>query len=142
MPVADVVLDLPPGWSRADRPAPGVLLLGLEPGAGQPFRANLVVTADDLGPLDLRGWQLQTDAALPRALEGYALLDLEHVQVDGRPGVRRLASHVVRGRAVVLEQWAVVSGPLGWTLSATVPALAWPSAETGLADVVAGWHVP
>ena len=133
-------LRLPEGWTQLDAEDPSVLLVAVEPDDGQPFRSNLVVTAGSLGGLTLRDWQVGSDASLPRALTDYLLLDLEHVEVDGHPGVRRLAHHSAGGAAVTLEQWATVVDDVGWTLTATVPTMAWAAAQPEVAEVAAGWR--
>jgi hypothetical protein len=84
------------------------------------FRANLVLTIDDLAGASFRDWQTGADQLLPKQLQAYQLIDLERRPVAGRPGGRRLAQHVVDGvTPVTLEQWFTMVGPYGYTLSAS-----------------------
>jgi hypothetical protein len=78
---------------------------------------------------------------LPRALGDYLLVDLERVEIDGHPGGRRLAHHVDEaGRALTLEQWFVLDGDRGWTLTATVDTLRYDELADTCATAAAGWR--
>lgn len=135
-------LAVPDGWEVADEPYPGVPLLLLAP-ADDGFRMNVLLTEDRLDPgTTLRDWQLGTDLLLARTLNDYLLIDLEHVELGGHPGVRRLAAYVAEGgHAVTTEQWAVLAGRSGWTLTATVATMAYPSAREILAEIAAGVRI-
>ena len=88
------------------------------PAAG--FRANLVLSVVPT-TLDFRQWQVNTDLLLPQVLTDYLLLDLERLPVAGRPGGRRLARHVSpAGVDLTMEQWFVLVGGAGITVTATV----------------------
>jgi len=133
---------LPAGWERVDDPGPGVAVVAVEPETGLGFRANVVVTVDDLpAGLDLHSWQAATEEVLPRALQDYLLLDLEHTQSAGRPVVRRLAHHLVEGSgAVTMEQWASAADGRGFTITASVATLAYDSLADLFAEIAAGWR--
>lgn len=137
-------LPLPGGWERAEDPRPGVAVVAAEPTSDLGFRANVVVTVDDLpADMDLHSWQAATDTMLPRALQDYLLLDLEHAELGGRPVVRRLAHHLVVGSgAVTMEQWASTSGGTGYTLTASVATMGYDSLADGFAEIAAGWQPP
>jgi hypothetical protein len=129
---------LPPaGWEVLPDPPPGAVWAArepLDPTDPERFRANLVLTADDIGTLSFRDWQAGTDELLPRMLDDYLVVDLERLELDGRPGGRRLAHHAgPTGEALTMEQWFVLAGSSGHTLTATVET--WRYDE--LADVCA-----
>ena len=135
---------VPAGWDKVARPRPGTLWTAVEPvDLEQPgrFRSNLVLTRDDLGGLTFRDWQVASDQVLPRMLQDFVLVDLERLDLDGRPGGRRLAHHVDQAaRALTMEQWFVADGDLGWTLTATVETLSYDALADALAEVAASWR--
>ena len=135
-------LPLPVGWEQVEDPRPGVAIVAVEPATELGFRANVVVTVDDLpADLDLHGWQAATDEMLPRALKDYLLLDLEHTEVTGRPVVRRLAHHLVEGSgAVTMEQWATTADRRGFTITTSVATMAYDSLADVFAQIAAGWQ--
>lgn len=115
-------------------------LVALEPEhdgtAAVGFRANLVVTVDEVGEQPFDAWQRGTDQILDQSLQGWVLLDLERLEVDGHPAVRRLGTYLAPdGPPVTLEQWAILRDSTGFTCSVTVATSAWPF----LADQVAAW---
>lgn len=131
---------VPEGWDVLTDVDSTTVLVAVEPdhpgsrAAG--FRANLVVTVDDVGELSFDAWQRGTDQIIDASSQGWVLLDLERLEVDGHPAVRRLGTYLPAGSPpVTLEQWAVLRGSTGLTLSATVATGAW----AGLADQVAAW---
>lgn len=134
-PGTGCVVPMPPGWDRLEDPQPGVAVIAREPEAPAGFRANLVVTVDELPDgLDLDGWQADSDRMLREELRNYYLLDREQMRLAGRPAVRRLAHHAASDTGpVTMEQWAMVAGSKGFTLTASVATLAYDS----LADVFA-----
>jgi hypothetical protein len=101
------------------------------------FHANLVVAAQALGDgPDDGDVAARTDRALAaHALElsNVHLLDRDDAWVGGVPGVRTLLHHNAGGRAVVVEQWRLVRDGLGWELSASCPALDYPTIGARLA---------
>ena len=135
---------VPQGWDKVARPPAGAVWAAVEPvDLARPdrFRANLVLTCDDLGGLTFRDWQVGSDEVLPTMLEDYLLVDLEHLDVDGLPGGRRLAHHVDQtARALTMEQWFVADGGRGWTLTATVETWSYDELAGELAGVAAAWR--
>lgn len=147
-------MGVPAGWERLDDPADPVVVLAIEPtlpeGAGVGFRANLVVSRDALPEgIDLDQWQAGTEQLLGRALTEYQVLDLERLQIEARPMIRRLAHHrSPDGHSVTLEQWATLgrgqqSDPWdGWTLSCSVATVAYDAMADALVDLAQAWHPP
>jgi len=135
-------LPLPAAWEQVEDPRPGVAVVAVEPETGLGFRANVVVSVDDLpGDLDLHSWQAATEEMLPRALNDYLLLDLEHTEVGDRPVVRRLVHHLVEGSgAVTMEQWATMAERRGITITTSVATLAYDSLADLFAHIAAGWQ--
>lgn len=112
-----------------------------EPDDSGRFRANAVLTCDDATNMSFRDWQVATDEVLPRALDDYLVIDLEKVEVDGRPGGRRLAHHVDGdGRALTMEQWFVLEGDRGWTLTATCETWSYDDLAEAFAALAATWR--
>lgn len=145
--MADVLLAaprVPKGWDRVARPHAGTVWAAVQPvDLDQPdrFRANLVLTCDALGGLTFRDWQVGSDEVLPRMLQDFLLVDLERLEVDGRPGGRRLAHHVDQvARALTMEQWFVADDDRGWTLTATVETWSYDELADELAEVAAAWR--
>ncbi|RKS75440.1 hypothetical protein CLV35_1906 [Motilibacter peucedani] len=118
-----VRLVVPDGWEPAADGSTGAAL-ALEPERpGRGFRASLVLTVEST-PLSFRDWQVAADQVLPQLLADYLVLDLERLPVAGLPGGRRLARHVTaEGADVTMEQWAVLAGGLGITLTGSVETL-------------------
>jgi hypothetical protein len=135
-PAAGFSLPLPAEWERIEDAQPGVPLIAVEPEHGGGFRANVVVTIDELpSGLDLDGWQAGAEEGLPDALQGYLLLDREHLVVGGRDAIRRLAHHAMPDRgSITMEQWTLVSEGRGITLTASAATLEY----DGLAATFAG----
>ena len=134
-------LTAPPGWEVHDRPAAGARLVVVEPAGPALFRANLVVTAVPAGGLSFRDWQAGSDEILARALDDYLLIDLERLEVDGRPGGRRLAHHAgPGGEALTMEQWFTLVDDVGHTLTATVDTARYDELADLLATTAAGWR--
>ncbi len=133
----DVLTDLPEGltWAaREARPADG-------PGTPDPFLANLVLTEVSSGGLDFRDWQAGTDELLPRVLDDYLLVDLERLEVGGRPGGRRLAHHAgPNGEALTMEQWFTLVDGIGHTLTATIDTWRYDELADLCASVARSWR--
>ena len=135
----------PHGWEPVDTGLGGVAAVvePVDPTAPEAFRASLTLSVEQLGDADLRTWQASAEAAAASGLLDHRVLDREHTDVAGRPGGRRLAHHVTpSGAAVVLEQWFVVAGGAGWTLSATVDTARYDLLADELALSAAAWVVP
>jgi len=137
-PRTGLSIGLPGDWDMQVDPQPSVALVVVEPRTDDSFRANLVVTTDELPDgLDLRLWQEGTDELLPQALHEYVLLDLEDVELAGLPARRRLAHHTVEsGAAVTMQQWAAVRGREGVTVTTTVETMELASTAAMFAAVV------
>ena len=141
-PVAGFALVLPPGWEAVRDPQPGVGMIALEPPDRGRFRTNLVVTVEDVGGLAFEDWQLGCDELLPRTLLDYQLLDLERLDDERGPGVRRLAQHSAGGTCwVTLEQWVALVGSTGVTLSATVETARYDAGADEIATIAASLDV-
>lgn len=123
-PAAGFGVRLPEGWERADD-TPGVALVTVEPDQGARFRSNVVVTTEQL-PRDttLEAWGQGSDELLDQVLHRYLRLDDEPVEIGGLPARRTLAHHTSEdGFAVTMEQWMLVTGGRGYTLTASVGTL-------------------
>lgn len=134
-PVAGFSMPVPPGWERVEDPQPGIALITVEPVGAVDFRANMVVTVEDL-PIgyDLERWQAEAERMLPGQLPNLALLDRELIAADAGPVLRRLAHYVADDTgSVTMEQWATVADGIGYTLTASIATLSYDS----LADVFA-----
>ncbi len=117
-------LPLPSEWEQEPDPRPGVALIAVEPDRGPWFRANAVVTREQLPPgMDLATWQRHAAAYLPQVLADFILLDAEDLVLCGRPARRTLAHHCADAGAVTMEQWATVAHGVGYTLTASVATL-------------------
>ena len=134
----------PSGWDAMRSAPPTTLWAAVEPldlDTPGRFRANVVLTCDDTTGMSFRDWQAATDEVLPRALGDYLVIDLEKLQVDGRPGGRRLAHHVDdAGRALTLEQWFTLDGDRGWTLTATCETWSYDELAEDLAAMASAWR--
>ena len=137
-------LRAPEGWEVLGEPPPGIAWVAREPAYAEDperFRANLVLTVHPTGGLRFRDWQAGTDELLPRMLDDYLVVDLEKLPVGGLPGGRRLAHHAgPRGEALTMEQWFVLVGDLGHTLTATVETWRYDELADVCAAVAAGWR--
>jgi len=148
-----MTLPLPTTWERADDPAPGLLLVAIEP-EREPdddpgFRANLVVTLDRLDDgLDLDDWQAGTERLFPTTLGDYLVLDLERMDLSGVRAIRRLAHHrTEQNSSVTMEQWTTVlpdaeGRPAGWTLTASVATMQYSSLADLFGHAAGGWRPP
>lgn len=135
-------VELPEG-SEVREDTDGVALLALEPVRDAGFRSNLAITVDALEPdvpLDR-----YTDAALElqdRTLHDFVLLDRGHALVGGRPATRTLAHHDLDGLALCIEQWRLVDGRDGWTVTATAWALDYDEVADALAAGAESLELP
>lgn len=139
-----VPLAVPAGWEVLANPAEGITWVArepAEPAAPQRFRANLVLTAVPTGGLDFREWQRGTDELLPQVLDDFLLVDLERIDVVGRPGGRRLAHHAgPQGEALTMEQWFTLVDGVGHTLTATVETWRYDELADLCARAARTWH--
>ncbi|QSB15717.1 hypothetical protein JQS43_05095 [Natronosporangium hydrolyticum] len=126
-PSAAFMLSLPEQWERIED-IEGVALVAVEPPRGPWFRANVVVTIGQIEPgAPVTDWQDETLELLRQTLQEFVLIDVADGELAGAPARRTLAHHTIEDEeavnAVVIEQWAVVAGGLGFTLTASVAAL-------------------
>lgn len=130
-------VDLPEAWEVRVDPRADVAVVALDPVVDDwGFRTNVLVTLDQLDRgLTLAAWQEGAERMLGEVLEEYLLLDLEDVHIGQRAGIRRLAHHNAEGRAITMEQWTVLDGRRGFTLTASVSTLAYPRVTATLARI-------
>lgn len=123
-PEAGFSLPLPDGWERAED-TPGVALVAVEPERDGRFRSNVVVTIEQLPPgTTLQAWEEGGDALLPRMLDRYLRLDDDRVGLGEHQARRTLAHHTTaEGHAVTMQQWTLVAGACGYTLTASTRTL-------------------
>jgi hypothetical protein len=117
----------PDDWdATSDTPAP-IAAIALEPLDGQPFRASMVLTIDELPDgLDLNRWQKGAEIMRAQRSDDWLLIDLERLAVAGRPGARRLGTFAAPGGlSVTIEQWMTVIEGHGVTLTTTSATLAY-----------------
>jgi hypothetical protein len=116
-------LEAPAGWE----PVPGVEGVALalrepdEPTSG--FRANVTVTAERAAAADVEGY---TDGALAtqdELLDSHRTIDRSADRLGELACTRTLGHHDHSGHAVVIGQWRVVDGGVGWTVTASCAAL-------------------
>lgn len=118
----------------------GVPLTAVDDGPG--FRTNAVLTYSRLPDgMGFEDWQRTSDQLLPSTLHDFLLLDLERLDVAGRPGARRLAHHASKeNESLTMEQWVTLVGSTGITLTLTCATLRYVELEpvlTALASSLA-----
>jgi hypothetical protein len=125
-PTIGFTIALPAGWELIDD-VPGVALIAMEPARDGWFRSNVVVTVEHLAPgTELEQWAVAADGLLERALHRYLWLDDELVEIDGHRTRRTLSHHTMpENQAVTMEQWALVEGCSGYTLTASAGTIAY-----------------
>lgn len=138
-------LQVPTGWEQLVDPRADTALVVVEPDHGMGFRANIVVTVDDLPDgLDFISWQASVEPMLEHSLGDYLLLDLERLDDDtGGPSTRRLLHHVVEESGpVTAEQWSSARGRTGYTVTCSVATPAYDSLADVLTEVGHSWRLP
>jgi hypothetical protein len=142
--VAGFELPVPAGWERTED-IEGCALVAVEPPRGDPhLRANIVVTLERVLPQEsLADWSERSLAALGESLNEVRLLDVEALEVGGRPA-RRALSHYRHGDVggVNLEQWLVLAGGLGCVVSCSTAALEYDDLFDLMHAVGEGLRVP
>ena len=135
-------VELPEG-SEVHEDVDAAVLLALEPMRDAGFRANIAITLDALeGDVELDRF---TDAALEvqdRLLHDFVVLDRGYAPVGGRPATRTLGHHDLDGLALCVEQWRLVDGRDGWTLTATSWALDYDEVADALAASAESLELP
>jgi hypothetical protein len=136
------------GWQLEPDPLTGVDAIAVEPTDPQQplrFHSNLVLTGSFTGGLCFSDWQNGTEELLPRMLDDYLLVDLEHLDGNGNgnPAGRRLAHHTgPGGQALTMEQWFTQIDDVGYTLTATVETVRYDELADILATAAASWTPP
>lgn len=135
-------LEVPDGWEVQGDDVEADTVVVIEPDLGQGFRANLVLSVVGNGDLDFAQWQDLSEQGLPRALDGYLLLDRCRAEVAGTPGGRRLAHYTTPdGVPVTMEQWFTALDGSGHTLTATAPDLRYAELSELWSTVAASWQI-
>lgn len=138
-PTAGFTIPLPREWETVTD-IDGVALIAVEPSRGDRwFRANLVLTIEELARgADLADWQRQAVGLMRQGLPEFHLIDLAETTLAGYPARRTLFHHRAESgsvaAAVATEQWTLVVGGLGYTITTSMAALEYDE----LADVFAG----
>jgi hypothetical protein len=133
-------LRLPDRWERVENQG-GVALIAAEPDRDPWFRANAVVTIEQMPtPTDLAGWHENSMTLLRQMLDEFLLLDVEDLEIGGLPARRTLAHHRSDARQIIhsvtFEQWALLSGDrLGYTLTASVATLEYDELADGFTEM-------
>jgi len=124
-PSAAFELPLPAEWERAEN-VEGCALLAVEPPREDShFRANVVVTIEQLEQgAELEQWAERSLAALRESLDRLRVIDLDASEIGGLPA-RRALTHYLHGEfgGVNLEQWSLADGGLGFVVSCSTAAL-------------------
>lgn len=118
-------LPLPFGWEWVEN-VDGCALVCREPASDdEHLRPTVVVTVERLGESEsLDAWASRSLEALGETLHRHRLIDLEPVEVGGRPAQRALSHYVNRMYGgVCVEQWLVPVGSMGYVVSCTTAAL-------------------
>jgi hypothetical protein len=137
-PTAGFTIPLPSTWERAEN-AEGVALVAVEPERLPWFRANVVVTIEQLpADMGLADWADTGLVQLDRILQGFLLLDVEGTEVGGRPARRTLAHHTTDTGAITMEQWILTEATLGYTVTASVGTLEYDDLADLFTTVAAG----
>jgi hypothetical protein len=124
-PSAGFELPLPAEWERAEN-VQGCALVAVEPPREDPhFRANVVVTIEQLEQDDqLEPWAERSLDALRESLDRLRVIDLDASEVGGL-SARRALTHYLHGQfgGINLEQWSLVHCGLGFVVSCSTAAL-------------------
>lgn len=128
-------LALPEG-SEIREDLDGLALVAIEPAdPSSGFRANLVVTVEEVSPGT--AVEAYTEAALRsqgELLSSHRLIDLEPLEVGGRPATRTLAHHAQARMAITIEQWRVVDDALAYTVTASCATLDYATTADGFRE--------
>lgn len=141
-PTEGFIMPVPSGWQRVEDAQDGVALIVVEPAGQVGFRANLVVTVEPM-PLDpdLDSWQTDAEEMLPQQLPHYALIDRERIDKDGREILRRLAHYVTDDTGpVTMEQWSMIEGGRGFTITCSVASLSYDSLADVFSEMALGFR--
>lgn len=135
---------LPAGWEQVESPGSPVELIAVERGDGEAFRANVVVTVEDIS--DVRQWLAVSGRALGEQLQDFVLLDEQPEAAAAEDteevGVRRLFHHFVPdGGSVTGEQWSWSAGQRGFTLTASAGTFEYDGMAELFASVARGFRI-
>lgn len=124
-----------PAGSEIAAPEPGVALAAYDVGVEEgDFATNLVVTVHPVDPaVDLGAFVDASLAEQGERLVGFQLLDRVDDDLGG-PAVRTLAHHDHGGWAVTIEQWWLLAGGRGYTVTASADTLDWDAVADALDD--------
>jgi hypothetical protein len=118
-------LPLPTGWEWFEN-VEGCALVSREPlRDDEHLRATVVVTVERISEGEsLDAWAERSVGALADTLHRHRLIDVDEVEVAGRPARRALSHYVNRVYGgVCVEQWLVPAGGFGYVVSCTTAAL-------------------
>lgn len=137
-----VTLPVPADWLITTPNEDVIRLVAAEPVEADSYASTIVLTVEQLqAGTGLRTWQQQVDLTLSTILCDYLLIDIEHCEVAGHPGVRRLSHHVTpEQHAVSLEQWSTIVGTAGLTVTVSIHTLLSADVGTALAALVHHTH--
>jgi hypothetical protein len=125
-------IELPPG-SEVDDTVAGTAMVAVDAGVEDGFRTNLVVTVDHLEEgTSADAFTDASLAAMESSLQSFLLLDRTEASIADGPATRTLVHHDHAGWSVTLEQWRVVDGSRGLTLSASAASLDYPDVAPAL----------
>ncbi|MDP8943607.1 MAG: DUF1795 domain-containing protein [Actinomycetota bacterium] len=97
------------------------------------FRANLVVTVEEVrAGTDVERYTDDALATQERSLAAFRLIDRAPATFATGEGTRTLGHHNVDGMAVTIEQWRLIAGGLGYTVTAS----SWTLDYADLADAL------
>jgi hypothetical protein len=140
-PTARFTIPLPTAWERSDAIS-GIALIAAAPESDGRFRPSIVVTIERLGDgVSLRTWVVAAIESFPRHLAAYQVIDQEDTSMCGAPAHRILSHYAMGVRcAVTLEQWLLVQGTLGYTISMSVGTLDYASFAPTFDAVATGFR--
>ena len=134
---AGFTIPLPSTWERAEN-AEGVALVAVEPERLPWFRANVVVTIEQLpADMGLADWADTGLGQLDRILQGFLLLDVEGTEVGGPTGPPDFKHHTTDTGAITMEQ-DLTEATLGYTVTASVGTLEYDDLADLFTTVAAG----
>jgi hypothetical protein len=129
-------MQLPPGSEVREDSEPGVAMIALDPEQRGPFRANLVVTVEELSGrfTDVGAYTDASIADQERALDAYRVIDRAPATLRGGEGTRTLGHHDAAGMAVAVDQWRLLKGEHGYTVTASCWALEYDTLADAFAE--------
>lgn len=139
---AGFALPVPATWEVTED-VPECALVAAEPPDGQQeFRANIVVTVEDLAGESPETWVQRSRDALTDVQAKLLILDTEETEIGGTRAWRTLSHYLHQhGRGVALEQWAVAHDGVGYVLSCTMLATDYDAWADAMAYLAEGLHV-